>query len=161
MPAPSPLLLSFVEDELARAPALGEQVLQTVIDRSQAAGPQRSARDRQLEHDVVRGLAQYRPAIVRRFAQALREQAQDELAKSLRLACAAACTRLESQGIEPSMYRTIVQATGSRVVRPGQREETPATDLHDLLDSMPVPLDAPSSKSPPLEEVLLRADEML
>jgi len=269
MPAPSPLLLSFVEDELARAPALGEQVLQTVIDRSQAAGTARSARDRQLEHDVVRGLAQYRPAIVLRFADALREQAQAELAKmgrtppaaakgqsaapklmlslldddevladvelsrtveainsvaeyelrelraftaalvgeesvtgeanplhaetyanalwaaaralplsrdhhmafmrlaamplaqSLRLACAAACTRLESQGIEPSMYRTIVRATGSHVVRPGAREEPPAADLHDLLDSMPVPLDAPSSKAAPLEEVLLRADEML
>ena len=271
MPAPSPLLLRFVEDELTRAPALAEQVLQTVIDRSQAAGaPARSARERQLEHDVVRGLAQYRPAVVRRFAEALREQAQGELekmgrtphaaakglasapklmlslldddevladvelsrtveainsvaeyelrelraftaalvgeesvtgeanplhaetyanalweaaralplsrdhhlafmrlaamplAQSLRLACAAACTRLESQGIEPSMYRTIVQATGSRVVRPGQREEeAPTTDLHDLLDSMPVPLDPPASKSPPLEEVLLRADEML
>ncbi|HEV8314963.1 MAG TPA: DUF1631 family protein [Burkholderiaceae bacterium] len=269
MPAPSPLLLRFVEDELARAPALGEQILQTVIDRSQAAGPARSARDRQLEHDVVRGLAQYRPAVVRRFAEALREQAQAELAKmgrtphaaakgaaaapklmlslldddevladvelsrtietikntaeyelrelraftaalvgeesvtgeadplhaetyanalwaaaralplsrdhhmafmrlaamplaqSLRLAYAAACTRLESQGIEPSMYRTIVRATGSHVVRPGAREEPPAADLHDLLDSMPVPLDPPGSKSPPLEEVLLRADEML
>ena len=45
MPAPSPLLLRFVEDELARASALGEQVLQTVIDRFQAAGaPPRSAR---------------------------------------------------------------------------------------------------------------------
>jgi hypothetical protein len=269
MPAPSPLLLSFVEDELARASALGEQVLQTVIDRSQAAGPARSARDRQLEHDVVRGLAQYRPAVVRRFAEALREQAQAELAKmgrtphaaakgaaaapklmlslldddevladvelsrtietikntaeyelrelraftaalvgeesvtgeanplhaetyanalwaaaralplsrdhhmafmrlaamplaqSLRLTYAAACTRLESQGIEPSMYRTIVRATGSHVVRPAARSEPPATDLHDLLDSMPVPLDAPSSKAAPLEEVLLRADEML
>jgi hypothetical protein len=83
------------------------------------------------------------------------------LAQSLRLTYAAACTRLESQGIEPSMYRTIVRATGSHVVRPGAREEPPATDLHDLLDSMPVPLDAPASKAAPLEEVLLRADEML
>src|SRR5690349_2150222 len=91
MPAPSPLLLRFVEDELARAPALAEQVLQTVIDRFQAAGaPPRSARDRQLEHDVVRGLAQYRPAIVRRFADELREQAQAELAKMGRTPPAAA-----------------------------------------------------------------------
>jgi hypothetical protein len=260
-------LSRFVEDELARAIPLGEQVLQTVLDRAQA---QRSAVDKHTEHELVRALAQHRPTIVKRFADSLSELAHAELAKiaatlsvpakssaaplklnlslldedevaadvelsrvieainsvaeyelrelrafasaligddsvsreanplhaetyanalwaaaralplsrghqmafmrlagmplaqSLRITYAAACTRLEAQGVEPSVYRTIVLPTGARAVRPGAHDEPAShTDLHDLLDSMPVPLDEPPAKSPPLDEVLLRADEML
>jgi hypothetical protein len=84
------------------------------------------------------------------------------LAHSVRMACAAACTRLEARGVQPSVYRTIVRPGGAHVLRPDEHEDTAArTDLHELLDSMPVPLDPPPAQAPPLEEVLLRADEML
>jgi hypothetical protein len=59
------------------------------------------------------------------------------------------------------MYRTIVRHPGTHVSRPGQQAPAPHTDLHELRDSMPVPLDPLPSRTQPLDEVLLRADEML
>ena len=48
------------------------------------------------------------------------------LAEALRRALAAACTRLEEQGVQPSLYRTAVRAQGERV-----------SVLADLLDATP------------------------
>jgi hypothetical protein len=264
-----PPLLRFVEDELERAVLLIEQVEQAMMDRAQAnPASERSARDRQLDHETLRALAQYRPVVTRRFAQALREQADAEIARAaeapvaesrgaagklklslldedevaadvelsraidsinsvaeyelrelraftsalagdesvsretnplnaqayaralwaaaealplsrahqvafmrlagmplaqcVRMASAAACTRLEDQGVEPSVYRTIVRAGRSQVLRPGERDEPEVhADLHELRDSMPVPLDPLASQHPPLDEALLHADELL
>jgi len=64
------------------------------------------------------------------------------LSRTLRQAYAAACTRLESQGVEPAVYRTIVMAATSRV-----GFETPSyttlepKQLTELRHSMPMPLD--------------------
>lgn len=64
----------------------------------------------------------------------------DPLARTLRQGYAAACTRLDDQGIEPAMHRTIVVTpTG----RPSVEAAPPpvAYTLHELRDSLPMPLD--------------------
>ena len=72
---------------------------------------------------------------------ALMRQAAAPLAQSLRKAYAAACTRLESQGVEPGTHRTIIMPPGT----PGPRTQVHVAraDLNALRDSMPVPLDMP------------------
>jgi hypothetical protein len=60
------------------------------------------------------------------------------LAQALRKAYAAACGRLEEQGVQPGTYRTIVLPPNAH----GPRTQVFApADLHALRDSMPVPLD--------------------
>lgn len=98
-------------------------------------------------------------------AVALMRQAAMPLAQALRVAYAAATTRLEDAGVEPGAYRTIILPAGSRTARrdgsPAVDEAVPS-DLHELRDSMPVPLDgAPPANAPSLEEALRRADEMI
>lgn len=70
---------------------------------------------------------------------ALMRRAVPVMAQALRKAYAGACTRLESEGVEPGTYRTIVMPPGT----PGPRTQVhaPRADLHALRDSMPVPLD--------------------
>jgi YD repeat-containing protein len=62
------------------------------------------------------------------------------LAPLLRKAYAGASARLESQGIEPAAYRTVILPSG---VRSAGRfgETTFSPDLHRMRDSMPAPLD--------------------
>ena len=61
------------------------------------------------------------------------------LAQLLRRTYAAASSRLESQGIEPAAYRTVILPSGSR--RSARfRETTFSPDLHRMRDSMPAPL---------------------
>jgi len=58
------------------------------------------------------------------------------LAKQLKMAWAGACSRLESQGVEPSIYRTTVHAPGS-IVNPGAAWRTGPQGLGQLLGRMP------------------------
>jgi hypothetical protein len=58
------------------------------------------------------------------------------MSKQLKLAWAAACTRLEAQGVEPSIYRTVVLAPGAGL-RPPTFDVTKPGALEDLLSNMP------------------------
>ncbi len=252
MPQANPLLQRFIEDELARAPLLIEQVLQALADEPLRFPPEASPSERQAMVDARKTLEMSRPLLVRAFTGVLREQvtatAQQQaaeargakgaattlslslvdenevladvelsraveiihsvaeyelrelgaftsalvgdlhvahdtnpfrpdayaralwaaanalpgprpqqvslmrqactpLAQALRKAYAAACTRLESQGVEPGTYRTIVLPSGSRAPRPADRQ--PPADLNMLRDSMPVPLDMMPPPPPP------------
>ena len=56
----------------------------------------------------------------------------------LKTAWAAACTRLESQGVEPGIYRSIVIGAGTTPSRgPAQPDVTNPSTMTDLLASMP------------------------
>ncbi len=92
------------------------------------------------------------------------------MAGLLRLSFAAACTRLESQGVVPGIYRTIVIAPGA------SREDQPETDvtrpgaLDGLLRSMPTDRSngPPMAKrhtlptaAPALEQALLSIEALL
>jgi len=252
MPHANPLLQRFIEDELARAPLLIEQVLQSLADEPLRFPPESTPAERQAMVDARKTLETSRSSLVRAFSSTLREQihavaqqqaadaggtksagtlslslvdenevladvelsraveiihsvaeyelrelgaftsalvgdlavaydtnpfrpeayaralwaaatalpgpraqqvslmrqATTPLAQALRKAYAAACTRLESQGVEPGTYRTIVLPSGSRSPRPPERH--PPADLNMLRDSMPVPLDmAPPPPPPP------------
>ena len=78
--------------------------------------------------------------------------AAEPLAKVLRQSYAAACTRLEDQGVEPAAYRTIVLSVATRggsalPTRPGDH-------LADLRDSMPLPLPASTDPAAPAAAVM-------
>lgn len=63
------------------------------------------------------------------------------LAQLLRKTYAAASSRLESQGLEPAAYRTMILPSGAR--RSARfRETTFSPDLQRMRDSMPAPLEA-------------------
>jgi hypothetical protein len=96
----------------------------------------------------------------------------------LRMAWAAACSRLESQGVEPSIYRTVVFAPGAGAARKPEVDVTMPGALEGLVRSMPgghpaVPSSpAPSSGQsagggrgnalgPALEQALARIEAML
>ncbi len=72
---------------------------------------------------------------------ALMRHAGPALAPLLRKTYAGASSRLESQGVEPAAYRTVILPSG---VRSAGRfgETTFSPDLHRMRDSMPAPLDA-------------------
>ncbi len=99
----------------------------------------------------------------------------------LKNASAAASSRLEAQGVEPGVYRTVVLPSGSGISRPGPEPVRPGA-LGALLASMPqapaaapgAASSAPSSaglstsrgdgtarRSPELEQALMRLDELL
>jgi hypothetical protein len=91
----------------------------------------------------------------------------------LRMAWAAACSRLESQGVEPSIYRTVVFAPGAGTARKPEVDVTMPGALEGLVRSMPGGLPAaPSAPSTPgrrrgttlgpaLEQALARIEAML
>jgi len=94
------------------------------------------------------------------------------MAGFLRLSFAAACTRLESQGVTPGIYRTVVITPGSGREEPPEMDVTRPGALDGLLRSMPTgdtaAAGAPDSKrrplpmaSPELEQALLRVEELL
>ena len=72
---------------------------------------------------------------------ALMRQAGPALAPLLRKSYAGASSRLETQGVQPAAYRTVILPSG---VRSAGRfgETTFSPDLHRMRDSMPAPLDA-------------------
>lgn len=92
--------------------------------------------------------------------------AAQPLAQVLRKSYAGACARLESQGIEPAAYRTMILPGGKRSSRPSESwggEGSPT--LHMVLATMPAPLPGPSAEPPtsqvPLERVIEDADQAL
>ena len=75
--------------------------------------------------------------------------AAEPMAKVLRQSYAAACTRLEGQGVEPAAYRTIVLSVATR--GGSALPSRPGDHLAELRDSMPMPLapnDVPTAQSP-------------
>jgi Protein of unknown function (DUF1631) len=100
----------------------------------------------------------------------------------LKNAAAAASTRLESQGVQPGLYRTVVLPSGASFGRPVAEPPRPGA-LTALLSSMPLPTgpgalaradgsagndavrtvrsDGASRRSPELEQALMRLDELL
>lgn len=71
---------------------------------------------------------------------AFMRQASTPLAQLLRTSYAASTSRLESMGVEPAAYRTLILPSGSRR---GSRsaETTYAPDLQRMSETMPAPLD--------------------
>jgi hypothetical protein len=55
----------------------------------------------------------------------------------LKKAWAAACTRLEAQGVEPGLYRTVVMSAGPMVHRTPTHDLTQPGALEEILSSMP------------------------
>ena len=68
------------------------------------------------------------------------------LAEVLRQSYAASCSRLESQGVEPASYRTLILPSGSRRNRGADTTFSP--DLQRMRDNMPLPSD--TSRHAPL-----------
>jgi Protein of unknown function (DUF1631) len=75
----------------------------------------------------------------RGFQVAYLRHAGTALAAVLRQAYAASCSRLESQGVEPASYRTLILPSGSRRGRSGDTTFSP--DLQRMRDNMPLPSD--------------------
>ncbi len=65
----------------------------------------------------------------------------------LKKAWAAACTRLESAGVEPGLYRTVVLSSGPVVHRAPTHDLTQPGALEDILSSMPAGMGSPSQPS--------------
>jgi hypothetical protein len=101
----------------------------------------------------------------------------------LKNASAAASTRLESQGVQPGMYRTVILPSGASFGRATPEPPRPG-GLSALLSSMPLPTapgalaradgtgttavgdltvrsDGATRRSPELEQALMRLDELL
>jgi Protein of unknown function (DUF1631) len=97
----------------------------------------------------------------------------------LKNAAAAASTRLEAQGVQPGLYRTVVLPSGASFGRATAEPARPSA-LSALLSSMPLPTapgalaradgdqgdrtvrsDGASRRSPELEQALMRLDELL
>jgi hypothetical protein len=76
----------------------------------------------------------------RGFQVSFLRHAGTPLAEVLRKAYAAASSRLESQGVEPASYRTLILPSGSRRSRGGDTTFSP--DLQRMRDNMPLPSDA-------------------
>jgi len=94
------------------------------------------------------------------------------MAGFLRMSFAAASTRLESQGVTPSIYRTVVITAGSAPDAPPEMDVTRPGALDGLMRSMPTgdigPCGAPDNKrralptaGPALEQALQRVEELL
>lgn len=94
------------------------------------------------------------------------------MAGFLRMSFAAASTRLESQGVTPSIYRTVVITAGSAPDAPSEMDVTRPGALDGLMRSMPTgdtgPGAAPDNKrralptaGPALEQALQRVEELL
>lgn len=63
------------------------------------------------------------------------------LAQLLRTSYAASASRLESMGVEPAAYRTMILPSGSRRGPGGGVETTFTPDLYRMSETMPAPLD--------------------
>ena len=69
---------------------------------------------------------------------AFMRHASQPLAALLRQAYAASCSRLESQGVEPAAYRTVILPSGAR--RSRTMDTTFSPDLRQVRDTLPAPL---------------------
>jgi len=98
------------------------------------------------------------------FQVSFMRHASTPLASVLRKSYAGACARLESNGVEPAAYRTLILPAGARTDRRAfdidpAEDETP--DLQVIRETMPVPLDAPSGSATEFDHALREAGEHL
>ena len=91
--------------------------------------------------------------------------AAQPLALVLRKVYAGACARLESQGIEPATYRTLVRpgsARGASASEVWQSEDAPSLQVvRKTITSDMAPSSDPSTRHTPLEEVIEDVDQAL
>ena len=102
--------------------------------------------------------------MARGYQVMLMRHAATPLAQVLRKAYAGACARLESCGIEPAVYRTLILPGGSRSTRPGDTWQNQAPDLQRIRETMPAPMDDPAAQRTsemPLDRVIDDADHAL
>lgn len=59
------------------------------------------------------------------------------LAQVLRKVYAASCARLESVGVEPAVYRTLILPSGSRTARPSESWQGRAPDMNQVREALP------------------------
>ncbi len=103
--------------------------------------------------------------LARAYQARMMRLAAQPLAQVLRKSYAGACARLESQGIEPAAYRTMILPGGKRSSRPSESwsgEGSPT--LHMVRATMPAPLEPvaePMTTEVPLERVIEDTDEAL
>ena len=100
----------------------------------------------------------------RGFQVRLMRHASQPLDQLLRKAYAGACARLESTGIEPAVYRTVILPAGARSYRPGDSWLGRGPDLNRMRDTMPASIDemqGPRTSQMPLERVLDDVDRAL
>jgi hypothetical protein len=101
----------------------------------------------------------------RAYQTRLMRHAAQPLAQVLRKSYAGACARLESQGIEPAAYRTLILPGGKRSARPSESWEGDGSPtLHMVRATMPAPLDPttqPVTSQVSLEAVIEDADAAL
>ena len=142
--------LSLVDDEAAAADIEIAHVIETVRDVAEYELRELSAFTSALagDMDVARNTNPFRPdayaralhsaagVLPRGYRPQFMRETSPLLAQQLRTSYAAACTRIESQGIEPAKFRTIVLASSSA----GWGRH--AATLEALRDSMPIPLEA-------------------
>ena len=89
------------------------------------------------------------------------------LAQVLRKSLAGACARLESQGVEPAVHRTIILPGGVRTTLSSESWMGQSPSLHQVRATMPVPLaatrpgDEPKSAQVPLDHLIDAADQAL
>jgi hypothetical protein len=90
-------------------------------------------------------------------------QAATPLAQVLRKAIAGACARLESQGVEPAVHRTIILPGGVRTTLHSESWMGQSPSLHQVRANMPVfrPGDDPKSSQVPLDRLIDDADQAL
>lgn len=97
-------------------------------------------------------------------AQLMRHAAQP-LAQVLRKVYAGACARLESQGVEPALYRTLILPGGARSSRPSDSWQGSSPTLQQVRATLPAPLTTgvPAGPAPvlPLERVIEESEQAL
>ncbi len=102
--------------------------------------------------------------VARGFQLMFMRSASAPLAQLLRKAYAGACSRLESAGVEPAVYRTVILPAGARATRPGESWLGRGPDLNQLRETMPAPLTErrdPGSSQMPLDKLFSDADQAL
>jgi hypothetical protein len=93
------------------------------------------------------------------FRIAFMRRAAMPLARVLRQSYASAAARLDSQGVQPAVYRTLILPGGARRLRPG---ETTSSDLDRIRATLPVADGDPAATAGPVfDEPLARTDESL
>lgn len=83
------------------------------------------------------------------------------LAALLQKSFAASCARLEAEGVEPAVYRTLVMAANARASRPYESWSGIGPDLRTMQSGMPAGTSRASSSHAALDQVINDADKVL
>lgn len=106
--------------------------------------------------DMARSLQVPRTLQVR-----LMQCAGTPLAGLLRKSYAASCERLEADGVEPAVYRTLIMPAGARASRPYESWSGVGPDLRTLQSGMPSSPATPATNHVDLDQVIVDADRAL